>query len=296
MKFCLQRASFIHVLILSIAASGCASSAMMNSGIAANANSASTTSAERTADSSEKKSNSSATIPIESGGPADTVRVFYTKLREKKFREAIFMTNLRPAVESLTDAELAEFSLDFEALAGQVPAEIEINGEIITGDKATVTVNLPDEDGVKQSQPIKLKRENNVWIILTVDESAEASIKAEGKNFLYKLRIDTFQEEARAMLERISKSQIVHSLQNNGKFADIKTLVASGLLPEDVETSRSTGYNYIVTLAGDGKSYFATATPAEYGKTGKLSFLMELQPKGPPKITSRDNGGKPLKK
>jgi len=28
-------------------------------------------------------------------------------------------------------------------LAGQVPAQIEINGEIVTGDKATVTVKVP---------------------------------------------------------------------------------------------------------------------------------------------------------
>src|SRR6476620_6863392 len=48
-------------------------------------------------------------IEIKPGSPADTVRAFYTKLREKKFREAIFLTNLRPAVEGLTDAELKEF-------------------------------------------------------------------------------------------------------------------------------------------------------------------------------------------
>ena len=39
------------------------------------------------------------TISIDKGGPADTVRAFYRLLREKKFRDAIFLTNLRPAVE-----------------------------------------------------------------------------------------------------------------------------------------------------------------------------------------------------
>jgi hypothetical protein len=42
-----------------------------------------------------------AAIEIKPGSPADTVRAFYTKLREKKFREAIFLTNLRPAVERM---------------------------------------------------------------------------------------------------------------------------------------------------------------------------------------------------
>lgn len=293
MKLYSIKITFVFTTVCCLTAFGCTSAATMNSGSSANVNSSVV---ESPANASEKKSSSTATIDIVEGGPADAVRAFYRKLREKRFREAIFMTNLRPAVEGLTDAELAQFALDIETLAGQVPAEIEINGEIITGDKATVTVNLPDEDGVKQSQPIRLKRENDVWILLTVDEEAEASIKKEGKNFFFKLRIDSYQEEARAMLERISKSQMVHSLQNDGLYADIKALVASGLLPDDVETSRSTGYNYAVVLAGDKKSYYATATPAEYGKTGKLSFLMELQPKGPPKITSRDNGGKPLKK
>src|SRR4029453_1790779 len=105
-----------------------------------------------------------ATIPIDAGGPADTVRAFYKNLREKKFREAIFLTNLRPAIEGLTDTELKDFSVDFEAIAGQVPAEIEINGEIITGDQATVTANLPNDDGDKKEiQTIKLRKENEVW-------------------------------------------------------------------------------------------------------------------------------------
>src|ERR1051325_43603 len=99
------------------------------------------------ANSSEPKG---ATIPIDPNGPADTVRAFYKLLREKKFREAIFLTNLRPAIEGLTDMEMKDFALDFEAIAGDVPAEIEINGEIITGDQATVTANLPTTDGDKK--------------------------------------------------------------------------------------------------------------------------------------------------
>ena len=91
-----------------------------------------------------------AKIEITEGGPADTVRAFYQKLREKKFREAIFMTNLRPAVEGLTDTELQDFSLDFEQLAGQVPAQLEINGEITTG---AVTVQVASAPGSRTFTP-----------------------------------------------------------------------------------------------------------------------------------------------
>ena len=82
-----------------------------------------------------------ASIQIDPGSPADTVRAFYSKLRDKKFREAIYLTNLRPAVEGLTDTELKDFDVDFEAISQQIPQVIEINGEIISGDNATVTAH-----------------------------------------------------------------------------------------------------------------------------------------------------------
>jgi hypothetical protein len=247
----------------------------------------------------EKKADnepSGATIAIDEGGPADTVRAFYKKLRERKFREAIFLTNLRPAIESLTDAELKDFALDFENIAGQVPAEVEINGEIVSGDAATVTANFPGDDpDKKEIQQIKLRRDNGVWIIQTVDEATEKRIKAEGKQYFYNLRIETHQQEARDMLERISKAELVSSLQNGGDFTDIEALVAAGLLPEDIKTSESTGYNFAIKVADGKKRYYATATPAAYGKSGKLSFQLEPDAKGISHVKSADNGGQQLK-
>jgi hypothetical protein len=276
------------VLFVAITANGC-SSAKTNQPVKAapdvayaNAN-------------AKPKDAATASIDVQPGGPADTVRAFYAKLREKKFREAIFMTNMRPAVEGLTDMELRDFAVDFEALAGEVPAEIEINGEIISGDTATVTVKLPDEDGEPRTQPIKLRREGNFWMILSVEPGDEIKIAAAGKNYFYELRIDTFQEEARKMLERVSKAQLAHSMQNNGEYTDIATLIGAGYLPDDIRTSESTGYDYVVTLSPDRKRFFATATPAVYGKTGKLSFLLEPDAKGSGRVTSKDTGGKPLK-
>jgi hypothetical protein len=78
------------------------------------------------------------------------------------------------------------------------------------------------------------------------------------------------------MLERVSKAQLAHSLQNGGLFADMETLIGGGLLPDDIKTSASTGYNYAIIVTDDRKQYRATATPAEYGKSGKLSFLLKL--------------------
>jgi hypothetical protein len=233
-------------------------------------------------------------INIEPGGPADTVRAFYKYLRDKKIREAIFLTNLRPAIEGLTDAELKEFEVDFDRIAVRVPAEIQINGEIISGEVARVTANLPSNDDLDASeiQEIKLRRENGIWVILTVDEEAEAKIKAEGKNYFYSLKIESHQEDAREMIKNISKAQMAHSAANGGKYADIPKLIADGLLSQDASSSDSTGYNYAVKLSDGNKKYSATATPAVYGKTGKLTFVIDLDKKGQPHLTSRDTGGK----
>ncbi|MBP7476257.1 MAG: hypothetical protein KA810_13470 [Pyrinomonadaceae bacterium] len=286
------RRSSLAVLMASFVVFGaCSPAASKNAANAEIKTAANTALADRVAETVK-----GATIDITAGGPADTVRAFYRHLREKRFRDALFLTNLRPAIESLNDNELKEFSLDFEAIAGQVPAEIEINGEIITGETATVTANLPNDDGDKKElQTIKLKKEGEFWIILTADEETAKTIKAEGKNYFFNLRIQTHEQEAKRMLDRIFKAQLAHSLQNGGLYADMPTLISGGLLPDDIKTSESTGYNFAIDLAGDKKKYSATATPAEYKKSGVQSFLIVLDAKGRPAISAKDNGGKALR-
>ena len=279
----------VVLLLLFVLAAGCSVAAPKSS-----ANAETKTVADR---SNSANSDQGATIPIEPNGPADTIRVFYRHLREKRVREAIFLTNLKPAIAGLTDTELKDFAVDFEAIAGQVPAEVQINGEIITGDKASVTANLPGNDSDKaEIQTLNLRKENDVWVILLVDEAAEAEMKKEGKKYFYSLRIKTHEDEAGNMLERVSKAQLVHSLQNGGLFTDRETLISEGFLPEDIRTSESTGYDYAVNVAQDKKKYSATATPAVYNKTGKLSFLLLLDAKNMPHVSSKDNGGKPMSK
>jgi hypothetical protein len=237
-----------------------------------------------------KKFASGATIEIEPNSPADTVRAFYQNLKEGKIRAAIYLTNLRPAIEGLTDAELKEFQVDFEAIAAQVPEKLEINGEIVSGETATVTAKLPGDNPDKlEVQEIHLRRDNGVWVILSVDEDAEKKVKQEGKNYFYALRIETHEEEAKQMLDRIAKAQMVYVAQNGGNYGEIANLIGAGLLPDDVRSSESTGYIYSVKLSPDKKNYTATAAPAAYGKTGKLTFTVELNGKSP-RLTSRDEG------
>ena len=231
------------------------------------------------------------TIEIKPNSPADTVRAFYEALRLKRFRQAIFLTNLRPAIEGLTDDELKEFQMDFESIAKYVPSQLEINGEIISGNSATVTANLPNQDLDKQEiQQLRLRKEGEVWIILTVDESAEKKIKQQGKNYFPALRIESHQDDARDMLDRVAKAQMAFAATNQGLYGDINALINAQFLPDDIRTSESTGYVYTITVSSDRRKYSAAAVPAVYGKTGRLSFKVELDAEGQPHLTSKDEG------
>lgn len=236
-----------------------------------------------------------AKISIAPSSPAETVRVFYKYLREQRFREAMFMTNLRPAIEDLTETDLKDLQIDFAPLAGQIPADVLINGEIISGQTATVTAKLPDNDTDQLAlQEIRLRRENNVWVILTVNEEAEKEIEKEGKNYFFTLKTETHQREAKAMLNRIDRAQMVFAMQNKGIYGDIPALVGSKFLPEDIQTPETTGYTYKIYLASDKKSFTATAEPAVYGKTGKLSFWFEVNGGKASSLHNQDNNGKRL--
>ncbi len=282
----------------------CLCALALSSGVACSANTSQASSdqpadlsADRPAGSQPGSPRSGSLIEIKPDSPADTVRVFYAKLREGKFREAIHLTNLRPAIEGLTDDELKEFSVDFEAIAKKVPTEIRINGEIISGDRATVTALLPSEPGEDvELQELNLRKEGDHWIILSADEESEKLIKRDGKAYFYKLKIETHQEEAKKMLERVAKAQIAFAAQNQGTFGTLAELVEIGYVPQDINSAESTGYVYSLQL-GDGKrSYFATATPAVYEKTGRNSYLLEPRETGLPVVTGRDNNGAPLRK
>ncbi len=234
-----------------------------------------------------------ALIEIKKDSAADTVKVFYERLREKKFRDAIMLTNLRPAIEGLTDDELKELGVDFGFLAQSIPENMPINGEIVVGDKATVTVKMPDENDAKiQTQEVKLRRENDNWVLLLADESGEKEAKKEGNKYFFALRMKVHHEEAKTMLERIYKAQMIYSTKNNGEFADLQTLVAKGYVPQDALGSITTGYKYDIALRENNTLFTSLATPAEYGKTGKLSFAYKVSREKPPELISKDLSGR----
>jgi hypothetical protein len=220
--------------------------------------------------------------------PTDTVREFYNTMRERKFKEAFAMSIYRPAVDPLSAKEFDDLRPDFEKMAAAIPENVELSGETVSGDMATVFVKVKETpETAEKSEPITLIKVNGVWII--GDRENEAVVKKAGKNFFFDARIDTHHNEVQDLLTRITLAQVVYSQQHNGQYANLADLITAGLVPKDLESAETTGYSFHVVRATDGKSWYATAEPAQYGRTGKLSFYLDATG-----VKSSDVRGKPL--
>ncbi len=218
------------------------------------------------------KSQATATAS-QTGSPSDAVRDFYRLMREKKFREAFDLSIYQPAIEGLKPAEFEDLRPDFEHLASAIPENVNISGEQISGEAATVFVRVKDEDDKEPAEPVALIRVNGKWIV--GDQENQEIVKKAGSQFFFNARIDTHHSEVQALLQRISLAQLVYSQQRAGKFGDMPALILAGLIPKDLEGTETTGYRFRITVSPDGKSWFANAEPAQYGRTGRLSFFVD---------------------
>src|ERR1051325_10083725 len=205
--------------------------------------------------------------------PTETMREFYRMMREKKFREAFGITIYRPAIEGLSPQEFEELRPDFEkmalAVSEKIPPTIDITGEQISGDVATVFVKVLDANGKDKVEPASLIKVDNNWIV--GDRENLELVKKEGKKFFFEARINAHHSDVQDMLTRISLAQVVYSQGHNGQFGNMAELIAGGLIPKDIEGTETTGYRFQLVRAADGKSWYATAEPAQYNRTGRLS-------------------------
>lgn len=291
-SFRVSCAALPFVFVFAFLFSGCASEAATGSPTESARTDSNPFSAEKASAPAAPKGPS---IEIKANSPADTVRAFYERLRSNQFIAALKLTNLRPAVDGLTPEEVKDLGADFGEVASAIPPQMPINGEIVSGDDATVTMQMPNEkDGKLETNEIRLRKEGDTWLMLVADDVGEAMVRKEGKNYFFTLRMEVHHGEAQAMLERINKAQGIYALQNGGKFADLQTLTGRGYVPADALSAESTGYNYKIALAFDRSTYTAYATPAVYGKTGRLSFASKIQKGKDPELLSRDVKGRIL--
>ena len=222
-------------------------------------------------------------------GPSDTVREFYKAMREHRFKEAWSLTIYKSAVETLTAEEMEDLRPDFEDRAAKIPEQVEITGEQINGNTATVFVKVPnDSEAQVVSEPVTLISAGGIWII--GDEANEAVVKKAGRRYFLDAMIETHESDIEDFLKRLIAIEILYSQHHEGVFGDLKALIDAGLTSHDVADAASTGYHFHIVVARDGKSYVAGAEPARYGHTGKASFWMDQTGN----LKKSDNGGKPL--
>jgi len=219
--------------------------------------------------------------------PSDTVREFYKAMRERKFREAFAMSIYKPAIEPLKPQEFDDLRPDFEKMAAVIPEQVNISGEQISGELATVFVKVKADDAAEKPEPLGLILVDDAWII--GDKESQAVVRKAGKQFFFNARLDAHHSDVQDMFTRISLAELLYSQQHNGLFADLATLIAGGLVPKDIEGPESTGYRFHVNAPSGGKTWSAAAEPAQYGRSGRLSFYMDAAG-----VRSSDVGGKPL--
>jgi hypothetical protein len=223
--------------------------------------------------------------------PTETTREFYRMMREKKYREALAMSVYRPAIDGLSAQEFEDLRPDFDkmavAVAEKLPQNIDVSGEQISGDSASVFVKVLDADGKEKIEPVTLMKLDNVWVV--GDKDSLDLVKKEGKKFFFEARITAHHNDVQDMLTRISLAQVVYSQGHKGMFGNMAELIAAGLIPKDIEGVETTGYRFQVVKSADGKSWYATAEPAQYGRSGRLSFYLDASG-----VKSADAGGKPV--
>ena len=178
---------------------------------------------------------------------------------------------------------------DFEDKAAAIPDPVEITGEQISGDIATVFVKVPISDATPQntSQPVTLIKSGGVWII--GDGANQSIVKKAGHRFFLDALIIQHHSDIEDLLKRLIAVQIVY-VQQHSAFGDLPALIGAGLVPKAAGDPKELGYNFRVTVGKDGKTYVADAEPTRYGHTGKLSYWMDQTGT----IRSADSGGKPL--
>jgi hypothetical protein len=220
--------------------------------------------------------------------PSDVVREFYKAMREHRFKDAWSMTVYKPAIESLSADELEDLRPFFEAQAAPVPPQVQIDTEKISGNSAQVFVQLPATDASPQitSKPVDLLNVGGVWLIGT--EAEAATVKKAGNRYFLDAMIDVNQDNMADVLKRLIGMEAVFAQAHGGAFGEVKALVEAGLMSDDMFEPRTSGYNFHLTV--NGKTFIASAEPARYGRTGKLSFWMDQTGS----IKSADNGGKPV--
>jgi len=121
---------------------------------------------------------------------------------------------------------------------------------------------------------VTLTRVNGQWLV--GDRETLKSVQTQGTAFFFNAKMAVSQDEVADLVNRIIGSELVYAEHKQGGCASLEELIKLEALPADVQNGDVSGYHIAVILSADKKSFFVTAEPARYGKSGKLSFYGDL--------------------
>jgi len=203
--------------------------------------------------------------------PTQTAIEFYRALREKRYADGFRLSVYRGAVEGLSEADFKELEGEFARTFAAIPEKIEPRAEKADGDSAVVFLKF---DGIDQPQTVTLTRVNGQWLV--GDRETLKTVQAQGTAFFFNAKMAVSQDEVADLMNRIIGSELVYAEHKQGACASLEELIKLEALPADVQNGDVSGYHIAVILSADKKSFFVTAEPSRYGKTGKLSFYGDL--------------------
>lgn len=204
-----------------------------------------------------------------SDSPSQVVKKFYQHLRARQYAAALRLSVYSPAIEGLSEEEMRNLEPEFTRIIANLPDEIETHGEQISGDEATVFLKSPKE---KRMQEVALVRINGQWRI--GDEQTFLLATREGRSFFFNARIRVGEAEAYDWLLEIIGAQAIY-FKAKQRFTTLDELVGLGGVSKQLINGSESGYRFRLSVSDDGQSYRVLAVPAEYGRTGRLSFYVD---------------------
>jgi hypothetical protein len=203
------------------------------------------------------------------GSPTFVVQQFYQLLRAKRYAEGFRLSIYSLALEGLSAAELRELEPDFERIAAALPEQVEIRGEEISGDTATVFVKLSN---AAQSQEVALLKVEGRWVI--GDHDTQKILKKQGRTYFFNERMRISEAEVNEWLQEILGAQLLY-FKAKQRYASLQELSRISEVYQPLAHGIASGYRFTVTPSADGQRFVATAVPLTYGRTGKLSFYAD---------------------
>jgi hypothetical protein len=203
--------------------------------------------------------------------PTQTAIDFYRALREKRYAEGFRLSVYRGAVEGLSEADFKELEPEFARTFAAIPEKIESRAEKIDGDSAMVFLKF---DGIDQPQSVTMVRVGGQWLV--GERETLKIVQQQGAAFFFNAKMAVSQDDVADLMNRIIGSELIYAEHKQGLCASLEELVKLEALPADVQNGDVSGYRISVTLSADKKSFFVTAEPSRYGKSGRLSFYGDL--------------------